>query len=109
MKFMQVLHDEGPDSWREAAVCKGHTRLFFPRRAERPEARARREAKADALCGQCPVIEACRAFARNEHEYGFWGGESEEDRYVLGFTVSAPIGIRTRLDRLHELKDMDTF
>ena len=28
--------------------------------------------------------------------YGYWGGESEEDRHLAGFTVSAPIGIRAR-------------
>lgn len=82
--------------WMELAACKGQTRLFFPRKAERPQARERREAKARRLCLQCPVLEECRGFARSNHEYGFWAGESEEDRHVLGFTVSAPIGVRAR-------------
>jgi WhiB family redox-sensing transcriptional regulator len=42
------------------------------------------------------VAEPCRDFARTNCEYGFWAGESEEDRHLLGFTVSAPIGIRAR-------------
>mgnify|MGYP001814132679 CR=1 FL=1 len=82
--------------WRDRASCKGDTRLFFPPKAERPQARARREAKAQRLCDTCPVAEPCRAFARENREYGFWAGESEEDRHLLGFTVSAPIGIRAR-------------
>ena len=82
--------------WQEYAMCKGHTELFFAKKAERPQARDRREAKANRLCAACPVRIACRTFARENHEYGFWGGENEEDRHLLGFTVSAPIGIRAR-------------
>jgi WhiB family redox-sensing transcriptional regulator len=83
--------------WQDAALCKGRTSLFFPPKAERPQARARREAKADKLCGSCPVQEPCRSYARTNHEYGYWAGESEEDRHLAGFTVSAPIGVRARL------------
>lgn len=82
--------------WADHAVCKGKTHLFFPPRAERPQARARREAQARLLCSTCPVQEPCKAFARQHHEYGFWGGESEEERHLAGFTVSAPIGVRAR-------------
>ena len=48
------------------------------------------------LCTECPVRNACQQAARANHEYGFWGGESEEDRHLAGYTVSAPIGIRAR-------------
>jgi WhiB family redox-sensing transcriptional regulator len=82
--------------WAEIAACKGRTALFFPPRAERPQARARREAHARRLCDSCPVQEPCKQFARSNHEYGFWGGESEEDRYIAGYTVAAPIGVRAR-------------
>jgi WhiB family redox-sensing transcriptional regulator len=82
--------------WMEEANCKGHTPLFFPPKAERPQARARREARAQRLCMSCSVLDECRTFARHHHEYGFWAGESEEDRHLAGFTVSAPIGIRAR-------------
>ncbi len=58
-----------------------------------------REAKADKLCATCPVQEPCRSHARNNHEYGYWAGESEEDRHLAGFTVSAPIGVRARLQQ----------
>jgi WhiB family redox-sensing transcriptional regulator len=30
------------------------------------------------------------------HEYGLWGDESEEERHLAGYTVAAPIGVRTR-------------
>ena len=56
----------------------------------------KREAKAHRLCAECTVKEACKDFARNSREYGYWGGENEEDRHLAGFTVAAPIGIRAR-------------
>lgn len=86
-----------PGAWADLAMCKGKTHLFFPPRAERPQARVRREARARTLCIQCPVQSDCREFARQNHEYGYWGGESEEERHLAGYTVAAPIGVRARL------------
>ena len=83
-------------SWMDLAACKGHTPLFFPPKAERHQARERREARAARLFIACPVLSECRPFAGPPHEYGFWAGESEEDRHLAGFTVSAPIGVRAR-------------
>ena len=83
--------------WRERAQCIGSTRLFFPPKAERPQARMRREAKAIRLCSECEVRKPCQQFARENHEYCFWAGESEEERHLAGFTVAAPIGVRNRL------------
>ena len=83
-------------AWQDYAVCHGRTKLFFAPKAERPQARARREHKARMLCTVCPVQVQCREFARRNHEYGYWGGESEEERHLAGFTISAPIGIRAR-------------
>ena len=88
--------DDEAAMWRQDAACKGRTKLFFAPRAERPQARERREAKARRLCEECPVADPCRTYARSNREYGYWAGESEEDRHLLGFTVSAPIGIRAR-------------
>ncbi len=82
--------------WMADAACKGHTPLFFPPKAERPQARQRRENRARRICMTCDVLDECRTFAREHHEYGFWAGESEEDRHLAGFTVSAPIGVRAR-------------
>lgn len=84
------------DRWMNAAACKGLTHLFFPPPAERPQARDRREATAKAVCGSCNVNATCREFARSNHEYGFWGGESEDERHEAGFRLIAPIGVRAR-------------
>jgi WhiB family redox-sensing transcriptional regulator len=83
--------------WRDRAGCRGRMELFFARKAERPQARARREAKASRLCDVCPVHAECLDFSRENHEYGFWAGESEEDRHLAGFTLTAPIGVRVKL------------
>ena len=85
--------------WRALANCRGNTKLFFPPRAERPQARARREAQANRLCTDCVVHLTCQQFARGNHEYGFWASESEEERHLAGYIVAAPIGVRTRIAR----------
>ena len=82
--------------WMRAAACKGLTHLFFPSAAERPQARIRREALATSVCASCSVLATCRDFARSNHEYGFWGGESEDERHAAGFRLIAPIGVRAR-------------
>ncbi len=81
-------------SWAGAHPCRGRTELFFDPHAEGREARERREAEARALCLACPVLEACRAWARENREYGFWGGESEEERAAAGYPVPLPVGGR---------------
>jgi len=84
------------DRWMGAAACKGLTQLFFPPPAERPQARERREATARAVCAACQVNHTCREFARTNHEYGYWGGESEDERHQAGYRLIAPIGVRAR-------------
>lgn len=82
------------DSWMVLAACSGLTDIFFPPLAERPQSRLRRESVARTVCSECRVFETCRAFAREHHEYGFWGGESEEERHSAGYHLIAPIGVR---------------
>jgi WhiB family transcriptional regulator, redox-sensing transcriptional regulator len=97
MSVLEMPASSAPtQTWMIHAACKGKTTLFFPPRAERPQARERREARARLVCQTCPIQEQCREMARVNHEYGFWGGESEEERHLAGFTVAAPIGIRAR-------------
>jgi WhiB family redox-sensing transcriptional regulator len=84
------------DAWMNHAACRGLTHLFFPSPAERPQARERREATAREVCAGCVVNATCRAFARDHHEYGFWGGESEDERHAAGYRLIAPIGVRAR-------------
>ena len=78
--------------WTDLALCRGRTELFFPHLRERPERRARREAEARALCMSCAVREPCRSWARDHREYGFWGGESEEERASAGFRAAISAG-----------------
>ena len=96
MAVAELFDYEYDTPWQDAAACKGRTRLFFPPKAERPQARARREAKAEQLCSACPVQEPCRSHARGNQEYGFWGGESEDERHAAGYRLIAPIGVRAR-------------
>ncbi|MBU3704454.1 MAG: WhiB family transcriptional regulator [Ilumatobacteraceae bacterium] len=84
------------ESWMNDGACRGLTTIFFPPAAERPQARVRREEQARLVCMDCKVLDACRDFARDNHEYGFWGGESEEERHAAGFHLIAPIGVRSR-------------
>lgn len=90
-----MILTDGPE-WAGRANCQGHTPLFFPPAAERPQARVRREAKARTICENCIILVDCRTYARLHHEYGFWGAESEEERHLAGYTLAAPIGIRSR-------------
>ena len=88
-------------SWSEQAACKGYGHLFFTSDNERPQARLRRENKAKLLCSKCPVSEQCKSYARESTEYGVWGGENEEERYLAGFNLPryAGINITRRLQR----------
>ena len=75
------------EDWAGRAACRGMTHIFFSPAAERPQTRARREERARAVCFGCPVMVECREFARTHHEYGFWGGESEDDRRAAGIPL----------------------
>ena len=91
-----TVGDTDADDWMKNAACRGLSHLFFPAPAERPQARDRREATAAAVCSDCRVQFDCRQFARENHEYGFWGGESEDQRHAAGYRLIAPIGVRAR-------------
>mgnify|MGYP001281055544 CR=1 FL=1 len=89
---LSTLIFTGPLAWTIDAACEGRTEMFFAPAGERPEARQVRENKARAVCTECPVLLECRDWARENREYGFWGGESEEDRAAAGFRVDMPVG-----------------
>ena len=82
----------GPLAWTADAACCGQTDLFFAPAGERPETRVLREARARAICRTCEVVVPCRDWAREQREYGFWGGESEEERAAAGYRVDMPVG-----------------
>lgn len=62
--------------WQMDGLCRGqNSAVFFHPDNERGYARAAREEKAKAICGQCPVLRQCRAHALEAQEpYGVWGG-----------------------------------
>ena len=82
----------GPLAWTADAACVGQTDLFFAPAGERPETRIMREARARSICRGCVVLHPCREWARDNREYGFWGGESEEERAAAGYRVDMPVG-----------------
>jgi WhiB family redox-sensing transcriptional regulator len=79
--------------WQLDAACRGMaSSFFFHPEGERGPARARREARAKAVCGQCPAILQCREHALRVHEpYGIWGGLSEGERNQLLVAQSATV------------------
>ena len=79
--------------WMEFALCRDKNSLFFEPPGERPQTRRKREAKAIKLCLQCPVQQSCREAGRRNRETGIWGGESDEERALAGYT---PRGLARR-------------
>ncbi len=74
------------DEWQLNALCRGnHAYLFFPPSTfERKEERERREMKAKAICGVCPVMDSCSEHAVAIREpFGIWGGLTEVERRNL--------------------------
>jgi WhiB family redox-sensing transcriptional regulator len=71
--------------WQLHAACRGmSSSFFFHPEGERGPARARREAKAKAICSRCPALLECRRHALRVHEpYGIWGGLSESERQQI--------------------------
>ncbi|OLT20565.1 hypothetical protein BJF81_04655 [Ornithinimicrobium sp. CNJ-824] len=68
--------------WQFQGLCRTtNPDIFFHPEGERGPSRRRREARAKAICAQCPVLRECREHALAVHEpYGVWGGMTEEER-----------------------------
>jgi WhiB family transcriptional regulator, redox-sensing transcriptional regulator len=72
--------------WQQEAACRTqHPAAFFPpAHFERKEVRIARERLAKSICRQCPVTEACLAYALGNREpHGVWGGLNEAERNAL--------------------------
>ena len=70
-------------TWQLRAACRGpESALFFPPTTpERKEERDLREAKAKAICRECPVQPECLDYALGIREpHGIWGGLTEAER-----------------------------
>lgn len=81
-------------SWVSEAPCRGSSHRYSATDRERPGRRARRETAARSLCATCPVLIPCRTWARTNREYGFWGGESEDERSQPGTGQRSPVDSR---------------
>ena len=70
--------------WTDAAACRSvDPELFFPvGRADYQNSLAQVQ-EAKEVCRQCPVLDACRAWALTYPrlaEFGVWGGTTEQER-----------------------------
>lgn len=79
--------------WQQDGLCRTSSpEVFFHPEGERGPARRWRQARAVAICLQCPVLQQCREHALRVGEpYGVWGGLTEEEREaarVEGMTAS---------------------
>ena len=82
-------------SWQEVAACRGPaSSLFFaPTLSERRDDREVREARAKAICSECPVTMQCLDFAlQSREQHGIWGGRSEAERRLM--LLQAPVAAR---------------
>jgi len=75
--------DRYDERWREEAACRhSDPNLFFP--AGNTGAALDNIDAAKAVCGSCPVAEACLRFAlATNQDDGIWGGRDEVERRRL--------------------------
>lgn len=95
--------------WVQEGECRGLTEIFFPPSSERPQATARREARARAICSRCKVFDQCKEYARANGEYGFWAGENEYDRAVEGYFPKFGVLRHSTLQYYKRMKQMNEF
>lgn len=74
------------DAWQVRAACRGPQAVVFfpPSTTERKDEKIEREARARAICNECPVLDPCLDFAVTIREpHGIWGGRTEAERRLL--------------------------
>ncbi|MFN3256068.1 MAG: WhiB family transcriptional regulator [Ilumatobacter sp.] len=89
---MSSLARRDPDDWQSAAACQGKMGVAFypPMTPEGKNAKIAREARAKAICTDCPVrLECLRHAIDIDERYGIWGGLNYDDRRRLIETSSA--------------------
>ena len=96
---------DGDFTWFEQAICAGKTELFFPPNGvnEGKRERIKRERLAESVCQMCPIIDKCKQHARDHGELGFWGGETEEQRYLAGYLRNSVVIRRLRYAKNNSL------
>lgn len=82
--------------WLENAACKGKSDIFFGPIDEKSAKKRIREYIALSICFQCPCINECREYARENNELGIWGAETEEQRHARGFLKDPYLSRNTR-------------
>lgn len=81
-----VLSVSPPTGWQQRGRCRAldSEDFFPPLHAEQRLEREAREAKAKAICADCPVRAECLDWALSTREpHGVWGGRSERERKQL--------------------------
>lgn len=72
-------------------MCANKMNIFYSDTRERPQRRMRREAEAKEVCRLCSNATVCRDYAREMREpFGVWGGETEYERFLAGFSDFNP-------------------
>lgn len=82
---MSFLEQPQRNDWHAQASCSGEMRSLFyaPTAGERKAQRLSRERRAKALCGLCPVSDACLSQAiANDERFGIWGGMTTRERRI---------------------------
>src|SRR5512139_3013060 len=71
--------------WQLHGACRTvNPETFFHPEGERGPRRRNRDAEAEAVCAECPVLTECRSHALQVREpYGVWGGLTEGEREAL--------------------------
>lgn len=78
---------------KEPLPCTGDPELFHPAddgRTERGDRPIKRTADAIEACLNCPMMLACRDWARDHREFGIWGAETDEERAAGGYEPRLP-------------------
>lgn len=72
-------------------MCASKVDVFYATQKERPQRRVKREQMAKEICLSCVNTNVCRDYARETREsYGVWGGETEYERFMAGFSDYNP-------------------
>ena len=93
--------------WSEHAACKGSLHIFYGEDNHQSEKRKIRVQKAKSICFICPVLKECRDYARSNAEFGIWGGEDEEERYLAGSPMP-PYATASVARRLRNMRKKET-
>lgn len=83
--FARIRRIPPQPAWYADAPCRGKSGLFYPTANEPASSRIARERRAAVVCAGCDARLACRDWAREQREFGYWGGESEAARTAAGF------------------------